>query len=151
MKISYTLALTILGLVIVQLQARAGADSRTPIYALGAPLVALIVLAAVQLSAPEADSAALLMGNSWMVCPWLILGLALPVYACLMLALRRLAPTRLALAGAAAGLVAGASAATVYGFHCPEVAAPFILVWYTLGIATAAGLGALAGPHLLRW
>ena len=151
MKISYTAALTILGLVIVQRQARAGADSRIPLYALGAPVVALIVLAAVQLSAPQADSAALLMGQTWSVCPWLILGLALPVYAGLMLALRRLAPTRLSLAGAAAGLVAGASAATVYGFHCPEVAAPFILVWYTLGIAMAAGLGALAGPHFLRW
>jgi hypothetical protein len=55
------------------------------------------------------------------------------------------------LAGAAAGLVAGASAATVYGFHCPETAAPFILVWYSLGIALAAGLGALAGPWVLRW
>jgi hypothetical protein len=151
MKISYTAALTILGLVIVQRQARAGADSRIPLYALGAPVVALIVLAAVQLSAPQADSAALLMGQTWSVCPWLILGLALPVYAGLMLALRRLAPTRLSLAGAAAGLVAGASAATVYGFHCPEVAAPFILVWYTLGIAMAAGLGALGGPHFLRW
>jgi hypothetical protein len=151
MKISYTMALTILGLVIVQRQARAGADSRIPLYALGAPVVALIVLAAVQLSAPQANSAALLMGQTWSECPWLILGLALPVYAGLMLALRRLAPTRLALAGAAAGLVAGASAATVYGFHCPEVAAPFILVWYTLGIAMAAGLGALAGPHFLRW
>jgi len=151
MKISYTMALTILGLVIVQRQARAGADSRIPLYALGAPVVALIVLAAVQLSAPQADSAALLMGQTWSVCPWLILGLALPVYAGLMLALRRLAPTRLSLAGAAAGLVAGASAATVYGFHCPEVAAPFILVWYTLGIAMAAGLGSLGGPHFLRW
>jgi hypothetical protein len=151
MKITYTAALAVLGLVIVQRQARAGADSRTPVMALAAPVVALIVLAAIQLSAPQADSAALLMGQTWTVCPWLILALALPVYAGLLLALRQLAPTRLAMAGAAAGLVAGASAATVYGFHCPEVAAPFILIWYTLGIAVAAGLGALAGRWALHW
>ena len=150
MKFFYSAALAALGLVILQRQARAGADSRSPIFALAAPVVALTVLAAVQLSAPQADSAALLMGQTWMICPWAILALALPVYAGLLLALRQLAPTRLSLAGAAAGLVAGASAATVYGFHCPEVAAPFILVWYTLGIALTAGLGALAGPWTLR-
>jgi hypothetical protein len=151
MKIGYTAALALVGLVIVQRQARAGADSKTPMLLLGVPVVALIVMAAVQLSEPQADSAALLMGQTWTVCPWLILLLALPVYAGLLLALRRLAPTRLALAGAAAGLVAGASAATVYGFHCPETAAPFILVWYSLGIVLAAGLGAIAGARLLRW
>lgn len=150
-KIAYTAALALLGLVIVQRQARAGADCRGPMLALGAPVVALIMLAAVQLSAPQADSAALVMGQTWTVCPWLILALALPVYLGLLLALRQLAPTRLSLAGAAAGLVAGASAATVYGFHCPETAAPFILIWYSLGIVLAMGLGALAGPRLLRW
>ena len=151
MKITYTAALAVLGLVIVQRQARAGAACRTPIMALAAPVVALIVLAAVQLSAYQADSAALLMGQTWTVCPWAILALAVPVYAGLLLALRQLAPTRLPLAGAAAGLVAGAVAATIYGFHCPETAAPFILVWYSLGIVLAAGLGSLIGRWALRW
>ena len=151
MKFTYTATLAVVGLAIVQRQARAGADSRTPIFALAAPVVVLIVLAAVQLSDPQADSAALLMGRSWLVCPWRIVALSLPVLAALMLALRRLAPTRLTMSGAAAGLLAGASAATVYGFHCTETAAPFLLVWYTLGIAVAAGLGALAGPRFLRW
>ena len=151
MKITYTATLAVLGLVIVQRQARAGAQSRTPIMALAAPVVALIVLAAVQLSAYQADSAALLMGQTWTVCPWAILALAVPVYAGLLLALRQLAPTRLPLAGAAAGLVAGAVAATIYGFHCPETAAPFILVWYSLGIVLAAGLGSLIGRWALRW
>ena len=151
MKFSYTLALAVLGFVIVQRQARAGAESRTPVMALAAPVVALIVLASVALSEPQTDSAKMLMGDTWMVCPWLIVALSLPVFAGLMLTLRRLAPTRLTMAGAAAGLVAGASAATVYGFHCPEMAAPFILIWYTLGIAVAAGLGAICGRWMLRW
>ena len=52
---------------------------------------------------------------------------------------------------AAAGLAAGAFAATVYCMHCPEVSAIFVLTWYSLGILLAASLGALLGPRLLRW
>jgi hypothetical protein len=151
MKFTYTLALALLGLVILNRQARAGADSRTPIMALAAPVVVMVVLASIALSAPQADTAEMVMGVSWMVCPWLILALSLPIFIGLFWALRRLAPTRLTLAGASAGLVAGASAATIYGFHCIEMAAPFILIWYTLGIAVAAGFGALFGRWMLRW
>ena len=150
-KIGYTLALAVLGFIIVERQARAGADAQLPVTALAVPVVALTVLASIALSSPRANSAKLLMGDTWMICPWLIVALSLPVFAGLFLALRQLAPTQLTLAGAAAGLAAGASAATVYGFHCTEMAAPFILIWYNLGIAIAAGLGALLGRHMLRW
>jgi hypothetical protein len=68
-----------------------------------------------------------------------------------MLALRSLAPTRLRLAGTAAGLAAGAVGASVYQLHCPELAAPFLGTWYVLGILAPAALGALIGPRLLRW
>jgi hypothetical protein len=152
MKFFYTLSLAILGFVLIERQARAGANSRAVLFALGAPVMALIVLASIQLSSrPSGDTALLVMGQTWMVCPWLIVLLSLPMLALMLLALRQLAPTRLALAGAAAGLVAGAGAATIYGFHCTEMAAPFILIWYTLGIAVAAGLGALLGERCLRW
>jgi hypothetical protein len=66
-------------------------------------------------------------------------------------ALRQLAPTRLTLAGALAGLFAGGAGAFVYAFHCPETAAPFVALWYSAGILLTAGLGALLGPRLLRW
>jgi hypothetical protein len=151
MKFFYTLSLAILGFVLVGRQARAGANSRAVLFALGAPVAALIVLASIQLSEARGDTAGLVMGRTWMVCPWLIALLALPALALMLAALRRLAPTRLTLAGAAAGLVAGAGAATIYGFHCTEMAAPFILIWYTLGIGLAAGLGALLGQSCLRW
>jgi hypothetical protein len=151
MKFFYTLSLTVLGFALVMRQARAGANSRGILFALAAPVAALVVLASTELSVPRANTAALVMGRTWIVCPWLIAALSVPVLALMLAALRQLAPTRLALAGAAAGLVAGAGAATIYGFHCTEMAAPFILIWYTLGIAVAAGLGALLGPSFLRW
>ena len=151
MKFGYTLALAVLGFVILMRHSRAGQEARTASIALAAPVAAMIVLAGIELSAPNADTADLVMGATWTVCPWLIALLSLPLSLCLMLAMRQLAPTRLALAGATAGLLAGAAAATIYGFHCPEMAAPFILIWYTLGIAISALLGAFLGPRLLAW
>jgi hypothetical protein len=67
------------------------------------------------------------------------------------MALRGLAPTRPALAGAAAGLLAGGTGATVYALHCPELAAPFLAVWYVAGIALTVLAGTLAGASVLRW
>ena len=150
-KFLYTLALAGLGFVLAARQARAGQTSRSLTLALAAPVAALMVLAGIQLSAPNANAASLVMGSTWMVCPWLILMLSLPLTLCLLLVMRRLAPTRLGHAGAAAGLLSGAIAATIYGFHCPEMAAPFLLIWYTLGIAFSAGFGAVLGPRVLAW
>ena len=151
MKFVYVLAVGALGLWMVERQARAGADARTPFLLLAVPVVAMIVVASVQLSAPRADSAALIMGTSADICPLLIVVLVLPVYAALLLALRRLAPTRLGLAGAAAGLAAGGWAAAIYCFHCVESTAPFIVIWYSLGMVLAAALGAIVGRFALRW
>jgi cytochrome oxidase assembly protein ShyY1 len=36
-------------------------------------------------------------------------------------------------------------------FHCPEAGLPFLAIWYSLGIAAAATVGALLGKTLLRW
>lgn len=87
----------------------------------------------------------------WKICPWLLLILAAPIFIGLLWSFRRLAPTRLRAAGAAAGFAAGAWAATLYCLHCPEVSAIFVLTWYTLGMLLAAGVGALLGPRVLRW
>jgi len=80
-----------------------------------------------------------------------VLALSMPIFIGLLWSFRRLAPTRLRAAGAAAGLAAGAWAATLYCLHCPEVSAIFVLTWYSLGIGLAAALGALIGPYFLRW
>ncbi|HVZ92264.1 MAG TPA: DUF1109 domain-containing protein [Rhizomicrobium sp.] len=117
-----------------------------------APFAALAAWSAMRLvNAPEEARMPLLMGASHQVCPWRIAALSLPILAALLLGLRRLAPTRPTLAGLAAGLTAGAAGAFVYAFHCDESAAPFVALWYTLGIAAVGALGALLGRHLLRW
>jgi hypothetical protein len=91
------------------------------------------------------------LGDTWRVCPFRILALAAPIFAVVLWAMRRTAPTRPALAGAAAGLLAGAIGATVYGLYCEEASAAFVVAWYSLGIAACAAIGAAVGARLLRW
>ncbi|WP_347556959.1 DUF1109 domain-containing protein [Robbsia sp. KACC 23696] len=116
------------------------------------PLLAVwIASAAALLGAPPADRLALLLGQTWRVCPVLIALLSLPGLIALFWALRGLAPTRLRLAGAAAGLLAGATATLVYCFHCPEMGVPFWGCWYVLGMAVPTLIGALLGRRWLAW
>jgi hypothetical protein len=150
-KLAYTFALAAFGFWLVERAGRPGADMAKPTLLLALPLLAIALLAAVQLAAPDADMPVLVFGHSSRVCAFLVTLTALPTLAATFWALRRLAPTRLTLAGAGAGLFAGAAGAFVYSFHCTESSAPFIAIWYSLGIALTTAIGAVLGPRLLRW
>ncbi len=132
--------------------ARPGVDVGRAWLGVALPLAVLWTLGALTWlqAAPEAREA-LLWGQTWRACAFNIAGIALPVFAGLLLALRGLAPTRPALAGAMAGLVAGAAGAAVYALHCPELGAPFIATWYSAGMALTTAAGAWAGRRWLRW
>ncbi len=131
---------------------RPGARVAAAAATLALPVGAIWLLAALAVaSAPPAARVALVMGESWAACVISIALLAIPVFAGALWAMKGLAPTRPALAGAFAGLLAGAAGALVYSFHCPEMAAPFIATWYLLGIVVPAAIGAVAGRVLLRW
>lgn len=151
MKVTYTFALAGFGFWLVERAGRPGADMMRPMALLALPVLAIGLLAALQLSAPGADMHSMMMGNSSDVCAVNILLVAAPTLVAVFWALRQLAPTRLVLAGAGAGLFAGAAGATIYAFHCMEAAAPFIAIWYTLGIALTTAIGAALGRFLLRW
>ena len=120
------------------------------VLAIPAVLVAIIGLFEMK-QVPSSQWLAMWLGSSWRVCPWIVLLLSMPIFIGLLWSYRKLAPTRLRAAGSAAGLAAGAFAATLYCLHCPEVSAIFVLTWYTLGIGLAAAFGAVVGPRLLRW
>lgn len=123
-----------------------------PTVLLTAPVlgIGLLALHALNGAVPEARLA-LLFGRTWTYCPLLIALLSLPVFVATFWAMHGLAPTRPALAGATAGLLAGAVATAVYALHCPEMAAPFLATWYLLGMAIPTIVGALLGARLLRW
>jgi len=132
--------------------ARPGATLAGVPATLIAPVLAMWVLAAVALSGADAPQRAeLFLGQTWNACSLNIAMLSAPVFAAAMWGMKGFAPTRPALAGAAAGLLAGAAGAVVYTFHCPELAAPFLGTWYVLGMLIPAALGAVIGPLVLRW
>ena len=120
--------------------------------AIAAPVLAMWLLAAVVLfGAAPAERGQLVFGDTWADCPLYVAILSMPAFGALLWAMKGYAPTRPALAGAAAGLLSGAGGALVYALHCPEMAAPFLGIWYLLGILIPTALGAMLGPRLLRW
>ena len=152
MKWGYSMSLAAAAVYLSSRLARPEPGRLRGLWLLGVPVLALTGIGIVELArTPRGEWLAMWLGKTWMVCPWLVLALSAPIFVGLLWSFRKLAPTRLRAAGAAAGLSAGAFAATIYCLHCPEVSAIFVLTWYSLGILLAAGIGALAGPKLMRW
>lgn len=153
LKLLFPLCIALAAGVILQRLARPGVRIGRAWPLLLCLPVALIwaLAAAVWMPAAAPERATMLWGISWRICAASILLMAAPVFVAAMVALRSLAPTRPALAGAAAGALAGGVGAAVYAMHCMELAAPFLAVWYVSGIAATALIGAVLGPRLLRW
>jgi len=139
------------GLALLRL-ARPGMPVGHALVLVALPPLTLWMLALVALeSAAPADRVAMVMGSTSRGCAFSIAFLSLPAFAALLWGLRQAAPTRLRLAGACAGLLAGALGTLVYSLHCPEMRSPFLAVWYVLGIALPTAVGAAIGPRVLRW
>lgn len=152
MKLAFAGGLALAGFIATARLARPGMRLGGVWLALVAPVLVLWLIAAtVLIAAAPVQRADLIFGATWKTCPFNIALISLPLFAATLWTLRGLAPTRPTLAGASAGLLAGALGALVYALHCPESAASFVAVWYVLGIAMPTLAGAVLGPRLLRW
>lgn len=148
----YTISLAAVAIYVTARLARPNPGSLRRLWLVAVPVLALAAIGLGELiRTPRSGWLEMWLGHNWSKCPWLVLMLAAPIFIGLLWSFRRLAPTRLRAAGAAAGLAAGAFSATVYCLHCPEVSAIFVLTWYSLGILLAASIGAFLGPRLMRW
>ena len=119
-------------------------------------LVPLALLAAMALAIeltvlPRASWGTRLVGSNSLICLTAIPLLAMAPLAAVLLTLRSGAPASPALAGAAAGLLAAATGATLYAFHCFDDSPLFVMTWYVLATIPVVALGAIAGHRLLRW
>jgi len=151
-KVAFVASLAVASLLAALRLSRPGRRLAWVPGALSAPVIAIWLLAAVQLMRADATQrAALFFGETADSCPLLIALLSAPAFVAVMWAMKGLAPTRLRLAGTAAGLLSGAIGALVYSLHCPESGAPFVAFWYLLGMLIPTVVGAVLGPRLLRW
>ena len=152
LKLTFAVALAVAGLWASLRLSRPGMRLGAAWVAVAAPVAIVWLLAAwLLVDADPSERTALLLGSTWQICPTSIALISSPMFAAAFWAMKGLAPTRLALAGAGAGLLAGAVGAALYALYCPELAAPFIAVWYVAGMALVTLAGALLGPRLLRW
>jgi len=152
MKAAYATVLAAAGFLALERLARPAGSAWRGLLLAGAAVLLLAAAGTAELlGAPQAARLPMWLGHSWRQCAIYILLLSGPMLVLTLLVVRRLAPTRLGLAGGAAGLLCGGVAATAYGLHCPETAFAFVATWYTLGMALSAALGATLGPWLLRW
>jgi len=152
MKIGYTASIALVSLAAAAVLTRPEAKPPGWLWLVVLPVALLGMASTIEMAAAPSDHRmGMWFGNTWQACPLLVLALAVPIMAALMLGYRNFAPTRLRVTGAVIGLGSGAVAATVYCFHCPESTASFVLTWYSLGIAMSAALGAALGPRFLRW
>jgi hypothetical protein len=151
-KLGFPLALMAIALVGASRLARPGKGLGHAATATMVPVVLIWLMggAALAYVAPEARLA-MVLGQSWKVCPFNIAMLSVPAFVAVFWAMKGMAPTRPAAAGAFSGLLAGSLGAAVYCLHCPEMAPPFLGTWYLLGMLIPTAAGALIGPRLLRW
>lgn len=151
-KLAYTVALAASGALLLSASAFPGRRSvwSCRLVALVGVLVAVAGTISV-LNVPAGERLPHVMGKYALVCPWAIPLLSLPTLYGLLRLTKGYAPTDLRRAGLAAGLLAGSIAAAGYALSCREEAIGFVAVWYSVGIVFSAGIGALAGPRLLRW
>lgn len=151
-KLLFPACIAVFGFVAVQRLARPGVPLRRAWVGIAAPVLFIWALGLLVLVAAPTDArTTLLLGQTWRSCAFSIAAISAPVFLATLWSLKGLAPTRPAAAGAAAGAMSSGAGAAVYALHCPELAAPFLAVWYVAGMALPVLIGALIGPRLLRW
>jgi hypothetical protein len=151
-RLAFPVAILITALKLAGRLGHPGVPVKLAWFAVALPFVAVLLVASFMLLAtPRGYRLELMLGTTWRVTTANIVLLSLPPLAAVMHAMKGLAPTRLALAGTGAGLLAGAQGSLVYCLYSSEMSVPFWGIWYVLGVVLTAGMGALFAPFYLRW
>ncbi|QBR04358.1 DUF1109 domain-containing protein [Paraburkholderia pallida] len=151
-RLAFPLAIIAAAMKLAGRLGRPGARLRLAWFAAALPIATMLLAAgSILLATPPGYRLQLMLGTTWRTTTASVVLLSLPSLAAMLRAMKQLAPTRLALAGAGAGLLAGAQGLLVYSLYCSEMAAPFWGVWYVLAIVITTAAGAAIAPHCLRW
>lgn len=151
-RLAFPLAIIAAAMKLTERLGRPGARLRLAWFAVALPIATMLIAAgSILLATPPGYRLQLVLGTTWRTTTASVVLLSLPSLIAVLRAMKQLAPTRLALAGAGAGLLAGAQGWLVYTLYCSEMAAPFWGVWYVLAIVITTAIGAAIAPHCLRW
>jgi hypothetical protein len=150
--LALALSLVVVGARFLIKSAHPGETGRELLVVIGLLLAVIFSAGAIALVfASPSTWGGMVFGAQWAACFFCIPVFAALPFVTLVWALRKAAPTRLALTGAVVGLVAGALGAAVCAYHYPSSSIPFLAFWYGGPIVLCALVGALLGPRLLRW
>ena len=152
LKFAVTLALAISAIAISLHLSRPEASLRGWVWLLLIPIGLLAAGIAGEMMMPQRMPMMMrMMGKNAWNCLTSIPLMALPLLAAALVGLRHGAPARPAVAGGLAGLLSAGLAATLYASHCTDDSPLFVATWYTIAAVLVAGVGALAGPRVLRF
>lgn len=151
-KFAVTLSLLGSAAVVLRLASVPVGSVRRGLRALWLPAALLAAAVVGEIATlPAGEAYGQLVGNNALVCLVKLPALGALPLAILILAIRHAAPARPGLAGLAAGLTAGAVAATAYALYCPDDSPLFVATWYSIAIGGLALVGAAAGQRFARW
>jgi hypothetical protein len=121
-----------------------------PALAIG-PALALAGVAVELALTPASSWAARALGRYSATCLVAIPSLSAVSLVAALAVLKKGAPSSPALAGATAGLLAGALSASIYATHCPDDSPLFFVLWYVAAVSIVVLAGFLSGWRILRW
>lgn len=151
MKVAYCLSLATIATTMLLPALRPGSTVPARLRRLASAAAALAFIGLAQNAiATSGEHQHLWLGSSWRQCSLRILWLSVPIFVGVCWAIRRQAPVHLTATGALAGTVSGGIAASLYALTCADNGA-YVLIWYSIGIFSATGVGALVGGWVLRW
>jgi len=151
-KFVVTITLAGTALLVAHALSRPGSAWRRAMpYLAAAPVLLALAVIFELLALPPATWSARLIGTNSVLCLTFIPLIGIGPLAIFLMVLRHGAPTSPALAGAAAGLLAGGIAAAFYAAHCPDDSPLFVATWYTIAVSILAVIGAVAANRIARW
>jgi hypothetical protein len=148
--VTLTLAVSALALLRALSQPTDAAPTRLLLLLL-APALLAFAIATELLVVPPSQWMVRMIGTNSRSCLTFIPLIGLAPLAIVLATLRYGAPSRPAIAGALAGLLAGGVSASFYALHCPDDSPLFLAVWYTVAIAILAVIGAIIAPRIAQW